>query len=320
MVEKEGVMNMAGSKPLVSIGMPVYNGERFIRQALDSLLAQDYENFELIISDNASTDGTREICLEYGAKDKRIRYYQNEKNMGGAWNFRHVLELASGEYFMWAAHDDLWEPDFVSTLTACLTRNRELIYAMSHFDTYNYVTKQRKIRPPAALPAINESNDIFKNCILFVSRPWSNLFYGIYKIEVLKQSRFVKLDYFDWGDLYLLNEICTLGKMHIVPKVLFHTGVVEAVRPVRSFARWKLPGFKYSYHEYYLQSCRCFLTSKNLNPSQKLYLLRLLTTQVVRLVLAYEHIPTPARIVLERSGGFVNRALGKVLPNPASER
>ncbi|MEM4134638.1 MAG: glycosyltransferase, partial [Candidatus Micrarchaeia archaeon] len=79
--------------PLVSIGMPVYNGERFIRQALDSLLAQDYENFELIISDNASEDKTPEICLEYAARDKRIRYYRNEKNMGAAWNFKRVFDL-----------------------------------------------------------------------------------------------------------------------------------------------------------------------------------------------------------------------------------
>ena len=73
---------MAAIKPLVSIGMLVYNGEMHIRQALDSLLAQEYENFELIISDNASTDRTQDICLEYAARDERIRYYRNETNMG----------------------------------------------------------------------------------------------------------------------------------------------------------------------------------------------------------------------------------------------
>lgn len=300
---------MADSKPLVSIGMPVYNGERFIRQALDSLLVQDFTDFELIISDNCSTDKTWEICRQYAAGDSRIRLYRNEENLFGSYNFRRVLELSSGDYFMWAAHDDLWEPDFVSALMSYLTRDRELIYAASHFDTYNYATKQRNIRPSAAFPAINETNEIFKNCVLFVSRPLSNLFYGIYKTEVLRQTRFVKLNYFDWGDLYLLNEICTLGRMHIVPKVLFHAGVVEAVRPVKSSARWKLPGFKYSYHQYYLESCRWFATSKNLNAPQKLYLIKLLTVQVFRLMLAYEHvIPMPAKAMLIRGGGFIHRA------------
>ena len=82
---------MTDNKPLVSIGMPVYNSEQHIRQALDSVLAQDYEHFELIISDNASTDRTREVCLEYAARDKRIRYYQNERNMGIAWNQNRVF-------------------------------------------------------------------------------------------------------------------------------------------------------------------------------------------------------------------------------------
>ncbi|HEY9297142.1 MAG TPA: glycosyltransferase, partial [Phormidium sp.] len=84
---------MARNKPLVSIGMPVYNGDRYLRLALDSLLAQDYENFDLIISDNASTDKTQEICLEYAAKDSRIRYYRNQVNVGASENFKVVVDL-----------------------------------------------------------------------------------------------------------------------------------------------------------------------------------------------------------------------------------
>lgn len=104
-------------EPLISIGLPVYNGERHIRQALDSLLAQNYGDFELIISDNASTDETQQICLEYAARDERIRYYRNERDMGGTWNFNRVFELSAGEYFMWAAHDDYYDRRY---LGACL--------------------------------------------------------------------------------------------------------------------------------------------------------------------------------------------------------
>lgn len=108
---------MDDMKPLVSIGMPVYNGEKYIRQALDSLLAQDYGHFELIISDNASTDGTPEICREYAARDSRIAYYRNQENMGAAWNFKRVLDLAAGEYFMWLPHDyRLLDANYLSTL------------------------------------------------------------------------------------------------------------------------------------------------------------------------------------------------------------
>lgn len=120
---------MADKKLLVSIGMPVYNGERFIRQALDSLLAQDYENFELIISDNASTDRTKEICLVYTARDKRIRYYQNEINMGAAWNFIRVFELSSGEYFMWASHDDYWDPRYLRSCLRVFSTSEAIVLA-----------------------------------------------------------------------------------------------------------------------------------------------------------------------------------------------
>ena len=121
---------MINDKPLVSIGMPVYNGERYIRQALDSLLAQDYENFELIISDNASMDDTWEICREYAAKDSRIKVYSNERNLGAMTNFRIVLNIARGPYFMWAAADDLWKPVFISELVGLLETTPSAVLAM----------------------------------------------------------------------------------------------------------------------------------------------------------------------------------------------
>src|ERR1700737_2789384 len=92
--------------PRVSIGLPVYNGERYLRFAIDSLLEQDYINFELIISDNASTDATQAICQEFADKDPRVRYYRNQTNLGASGNYDRVFELARGDLFKWAAHDD----------------------------------------------------------------------------------------------------------------------------------------------------------------------------------------------------------------------
>lgn len=106
--------------PLVSIGMPVYNGEKYIRDALDTLLAQTFESFEIIISDNASTDNTEEICREYVQRDERIIYFRQRENVGAAKNFQFVLEHAKAGHFMWAAYDDTWANNYLMDAFALL--------------------------------------------------------------------------------------------------------------------------------------------------------------------------------------------------------
>jgi glycosyltransferase involved in cell wall biosynthesis len=119
--------------PKVSIGMPVYNGEKFIHRALDSLLGQTFTDFELIVSDNASTDATGRICLEYAAKDQRIHYHRSEVNLEPGLNFKCVLDDAIGEYFMWAAHDDRWDPLFVERLVEALDSDPQTVLAFCRF-------------------------------------------------------------------------------------------------------------------------------------------------------------------------------------------
>jgi glycosyltransferase involved in cell wall biosynthesis len=104
--------------------MAVYNGENYIREAVDSILCQTYSNFELIISDNASTDKTQQICEEYKAKDDRVKYYRNEKNLGAVPNLNRVFKLSSGEYFKWADHDDNLAADFLAKCVAVLDKNQ----------------------------------------------------------------------------------------------------------------------------------------------------------------------------------------------------
>jgi len=105
---------MDSSPPLVSIGMPVFNEARHLEEAIESLLGQDHANLELIISDNHSTDRTAAICLEYASRDPRIRYVENESNVGAVTNFNAVFRLSSGPYFMWAGGHDRWHPTFIS--------------------------------------------------------------------------------------------------------------------------------------------------------------------------------------------------------------
>jgi glycosyltransferase involved in cell wall biosynthesis len=115
--------------PLVSIGMPVYNEERYVAAALDSLLAQDYPNLEVIVSDNGSTDDTEAICRRYAEHDQRVKYHRFTENRGVTENFRYVLKTASGEYFMWAAGHDLWSPNLVSECAALLDSRSDAVIA-----------------------------------------------------------------------------------------------------------------------------------------------------------------------------------------------
>src|SRR5258705_8737919 len=100
------------TQPLVSIGFGTYKGVDYIERALKSLLNQSYNNIELIIGDNGSFDGSGDICRAYANSDERIKYYRHEKNIGAATNFNYLLSVAHGKYFMWAADDDVWHPDF----------------------------------------------------------------------------------------------------------------------------------------------------------------------------------------------------------------
>jgi glycosyltransferase involved in cell wall biosynthesis len=123
---------MTQRAPRVSIGMPVRNGERFIRQTIDSLLSQTFEDFELIICDNASTDHTAEICREYERRDPRVRYHRNPRDIGPAGNHNECFALSRGEYFRWHAHDDLCLPTYLEKCVAVLDADPGIVNCHSH--------------------------------------------------------------------------------------------------------------------------------------------------------------------------------------------
>jgi len=111
----------------ISIGMPAYNCERYIAQSIESLLAQTYGSFELVISDNASTDGTEQICREYATRDKRIRYIRRTENIGGPGNFRYVFAQCTGEFHKWATADDYCHPSFLERCLGVLESNPKTV-------------------------------------------------------------------------------------------------------------------------------------------------------------------------------------------------
>jgi len=121
--QTSGPGSSSKSLPLVSIGLPVFNGEQFLEQCLDSILQQTYRNFELIISDNASTDRTESICRSYAERDRRVQYHRHSRNRGVTWNFRQVVLLARGEYFLWMAHDDYLAPEYIERCLELMQAN-----------------------------------------------------------------------------------------------------------------------------------------------------------------------------------------------------
>ena len=120
---------MAPPLPTVSIGLPVRNGERYLESAILDFLAQSYEDWELIISDNDSTDATAEIARRFAARDPRVRYHRNEYDVGALANANWTVALASGRYFALASHDDRHSPDFLRTLVAALEEDPSAIVA-----------------------------------------------------------------------------------------------------------------------------------------------------------------------------------------------
>jgi len=215
------------SMPLVSIGLPVYNGERFIQRALDSLLAQDYSNWELIISDNASTDRTGELCLACQAKDGRVHYYRNAANIGMMSNFKRTLDLAAGEYFMFAAYDDRWSPQFISALLSDLRLHPESQVAMSALDI---VDEEGQLVKPVRLDQGDKSpNQLgYFAMLLRLMTMWGGstkshhyYFYGLFRRKFLQQAYCYYVDT-AFGDRMFVALLALLTPFRYVPRTLFY--------------------------------------------------------------------------------------------------
>jgi len=235
---------MVDNKPLVSIGMPVHNGERFIRESLDALLAQDYENFELIISDNASTDSTWEICLEYAARDGRINLHRSEENRGAVWNFKRVFELSSGEYFMWASDHDLWSPSFMTRCAEVLEDDRQIVLC------HPQITVIDEDRKP--LKTIYDRNDTrlltpaerFSKTVWTLANTWEwgHAIYGLIRSDGLRQ---VRLDRNVWGaDCVILAELSLFGSFAHIPEPLYQSRLNRKPGNVEAYFERLDPGNK----------------------------------------------------------------------------
>lgn len=186
----------SGRIPAVSIGMPVYNGGSCIRAALESLIAQTFTDFELIISDNASTDDTEPICREYAARDARICYIRHEKNRGASANFRFVLDQARGEFFMWAACDDVRSPDFVSVNLDFLRNHPDFVASTSPVRFENGEFDETKMGDASLAGEMPQRMAGF-----FTGWHANGRFYSLMRKDALKDCRAIDAHFFgaDWA-------------------------------------------------------------------------------------------------------------------------
>ncbi len=209
---------MVNRKPLVSIGMPVYNGGDSLRRALESLLAQDCENFELIISDNHSADSTQEICLDYMTRDKRVRFFRNESNVGAIKNFNRVFEISQGEYFMWHAHDDLREPNYVSSCLKYMEENPNVILCCTNA-LLEEDGNHRKLEEDVTTIGMSPNKRFRK--ILWMNSCAS--VYGLIRSRALRKTGLLRNVF--GPDKLFLAELSISGEFFQLPFVLFRKNI-----------------------------------------------------------------------------------------------
>jgi glycosyltransferase involved in cell wall biosynthesis len=242
------------SVPKLSIGIPVYNAEAFLPQALDCLLAQTFADFEIVVCDNASTDSTEQICRDYAGRDPRIRYFRNVTNLGAIANFNRTFELSSAPLFKWAAHDDLHLTSYLERCIRLLDEDPGAVLAHSAtafigengevfpYDTATemYIDPKTGVRQRPDSPAIGDSH-------IAVARFWhvlSRARWGSHMFAVIRRAALLRthlLPNFAGSDRAMLAELALLGRFRAVAEPLFfkrfHAGVSWALnqRELKNF-------------------------------------------------------------------------------------
>lgn len=222
------------------IGMPVYNGETFLRRALDSLLSQTFVDFDLIISDNASTDRTLEICLDYAKRDNRICYYRNEYNKGSVWNFNRVFNLARGQYFMWACHDDVRHPDYIRLCLEGFGASRNIILVGVSCESIDSQTDNIRFIDYGISTVSLSPRDRFvkyKTLLEKESHHIGGIFHGIYKREFLEKV--MPMRNILTTDHLVLAELCFYGEFLTLKEILMGKKQDGASANLRKMARYQ---------------------------------------------------------------------------------
>jgi glycosyltransferase involved in cell wall biosynthesis len=209
----------ASGRPALTIGMPVYNGERFLREAIDSILAQTFEDFVLVVSDNASTDRTLEIVKEYAVADPRVVLLREETNQGAAWNFNRVFAECRTPFFKWASSDDVLAPTCVERCLAALADAPSVVLS---FPRTAWIDDEGKhhgvtvdaITTPEDAPAYKRLSRVVGNIV------YGNVPYAVIRSDAMRRTRLH--GNYPSADIVLIGELALVGAFREVPEVLFY--------------------------------------------------------------------------------------------------
>ena len=218
--ENEAGGAVAGARPVISVGMPVYNGEEYVASAIQAILDQTYGDFELIISDNASDDATESICREFAARDPRIRYYRNPENVGAARNYNRLVDLARGRYFRWSNADDLFAPELHERCLEALEANPRAVLSYGSTEiidqhgnttrTYHDNLHITDERASDRLPRYFEQVGL------------TNAIYGLMRTDAVRKTSVFGDATLPAADIDFMAELVLLGEFIEVPGPLFY--------------------------------------------------------------------------------------------------
>jgi glycosyltransferase involved in cell wall biosynthesis len=233
--------------PLVSIGFPVYNGEKLLRQAMDSVLAQDFEDFEVIVCDNASTDRTAAICQEYAQRDARVRYFRNETNIGASPNHNRVFELSRGKYFAWMAHDVEQLPGMLSRCVREMNLNAPPV-VLAYPRCLQIDENGRPLDDRAPTIASHDPRPHRRMGEVIRQISFVTQHYGLFLADALRRTRLNGS--YPSSDYVLTAEMAMLGELREIPEVLVRRrnesqhGTRAVLHDKQAWAAWLDPKMK----------------------------------------------------------------------------
>ena len=203
--------------PAVSVGLPVYNGERYLEEAIESILSQTFTDLELVIADNASTDRTPDICEHYVAADPRVRYTRNDRNFGAAYNYNLTLERARGYYFKWFAHDDVCRPDFIRVCVEALDADPGV--ALAYPTPVDIDENGRELGLRDAGLSLDDPDPVQRFRDTMGKAHAVLPIFGVVRTDVLRRTG--RHGNYPAADRVLLAELALWGRLYEVPEELY---------------------------------------------------------------------------------------------------
>ena len=243
--------------PLVTVGIPVYNGEKFLKKRLDSIQNQTFKNFEVIISDNASNDLTSDICKQYENLDNKIKYYRQEKNLGYVGNFNYLIKNAKSKYFVIASVDDLWEPTFLEENIQILESNKKIIGSIGEVEFFGQVGKPpkasklnlklKKLIRKQDVDTLEKhvmscKGDYDKKANEYLRFNQGSFIHGVFHTNAVQKHI---IENIRAADLIFILNILKFGDLHVIDKVLLHkfSGGISSKGVISEYKRGEISFF-----------------------------------------------------------------------------